>query len=180
MTTRRGAAQETEGSPGSVRGAKPAVLDADSSALLRLSTSLLQLISRDLRDLWRRNNLSERSLFIIEMVNAGLDRPGRLIEYFDVLASTITFETDKLAAAGILQREPDPDDRRIVRLKLTDKGRAVHRELTEILNASLRPRLDHLTAEELRTLLGLFAKVVGPLEPPYDQLGAPATAAGED
>ena len=97
------------------------------------------------------------------VVNAGLDRPTRLIEYFDVLPSTITFETDKLVAAGLIVRDSDPNDRRVVRLSLTPAGRAVHRETTRAINAELRPRLAAIPPAELEQFLATFKKIVDPL-----------------
>ena len=141
-------------------------LDPDVTALMTLSANLQRATARELRDLWRKKKLSERGLYILELVNAGLDRPSRLIEYFNVLPSTITFETDKLVTAGLMVREVLPSDRRVVRLRLTDRGRAVHRETTMALNALLRPRIDQLTREELQTLLALFRRIVEPLTPP--------------
>ena len=138
-------------------------LDPDVTDLMALAANLQRATGRRLRHLWRTRKLSERGLFILELVNAGLDRPGRLIEYFDVLPSTITFETDKLVAAGLMVRESVPDDRRVVRLSLTDEGRAVHRETTETINAVLRPRLDGVEPDELARFLETFHKIIDPL-----------------
>jgi DNA-binding MarR family transcriptional regulator len=148
-------------------------LDPDVTDLMRVSADLQRATSRELRALWRKKRLSERGIFILELVNAGLDRPSRLIEYFDVLPSTITFETDKLVAAGLLVRDSDPNDRRVVRLNLTPAGRVVHRETTKVINAMLRPRLAALSPEELAQFLATFHKIVDPLY-------ASEPAAGED
>jgi DNA-binding MarR family transcriptional regulator len=141
-------------------------LDPEVADLMRLSADLQRATSRQLRDLWRTRKLSERGIFILELVNAGLDRPSRLIEYFDVLPSTITFETDKLAAAGLLVREADPTDRRVVRLSLTDAGRAVHAETTQAINALLEPVLANLAAEDRERFFSLYHRLVDPLLPP--------------
>src|SRR5689334_5090073 len=77
-------------------------LDADVTDVMRLSADLQRSSARSLKGVWRERGLSERGLYILELVGAGLDRPSRLIEYFDVLPSTITFETDKLVAAGLI------------------------------------------------------------------------------
>jgi DNA-binding MarR family transcriptional regulator len=143
---------------------------------MRLSADLQRATGRRLRHLWRRRKLTERGLYILELVQAGLDRPSRLIEYFDVLPSTITFETDKLVAAGLMLRQPDPQDRRVVRLRLTPAGRTVHRETTQAINSVLRPRLDALHPDELKQLLALFHKVVDPLNSEFDRAGEPKQA----
>lgn len=149
-------AAEADGSP---------KLDSEVADLMTLSTNVQRASTRQLRLLWRGKKLSERGLYILELVNAGLDRPSRLIEYFEVLPSTITFETDKLVAAGLLTREADLEDRRVVRLKLTQAGQAVHAEVTEQINAALRPRLAELSDAERAQFFALFHKILDPLFP---------------
>jgi DNA-binding MarR family transcriptional regulator len=140
-------------------------LDVDVTTVMRLSSDLQRGSSRSLKGVWRERGLSERGIYILELVNAGLDRPSRLIEYFDVLPSTITFETDKLVAAGLISRESLPTDRRVVQLSLTEEGEAVHRETTEAVNGFLKPRLAALPREELETFVATFRKIVGTLPP---------------
>lgn len=153
-------------------------LDPDVTELMRLATDLNRATSRALRDQWRKRKLSERGLFILELVNAGLDRPSRLIEYFDVLPSTITFETDKLVAAGLLGRQAAPNDRRVVLLRLTDEGRVVHRETTEVINATLRPQIAAVPPEDFACLLETFRAIVDPLRP--KRASADDATSGED
>jgi DNA-binding MarR family transcriptional regulator len=136
-------------------------LDADVTAVMRLSSDLRRGSSRHLKVVWRQKGLSERGLYILELVNAGLNSPSKLIEYFDVLPSTITFETDKLVAAGLVTREALPSDRRVVQLSLTEQGREVHRLTTEAMNAFLRPRLEALPRAELDAFLATFNRIVG-------------------
>jgi len=140
-------------------------LDPDIIAVMRLGSDLQRASSRHLKSLWREKGLTERGLFILALVNAGLDRPSRLIEYFDVLPSTITFETEKLVSAGLLVREALPTDRRVVQLSLTEQGQAVHREMADSLNAFLRPRLRQLAPGELAQFLDTFGKIVEPIPP---------------
>jgi DNA-binding MarR family transcriptional regulator len=141
-------------------------LDRDVADVMRLAANLQRATARQLRDLWRTRKLSERGLFILELVNAGLDRPSLLIAYFDVLPSTITFETDKLVGAGLVVREADPTDRRVVRLSLTEAGRSVHAEVTQAINALLRPALDGLSSQDHERFFSLFHQLVDPLQPP--------------
>jgi DNA-binding MarR family transcriptional regulator len=140
-------------------------LDVDVTEVMRLASDLQRSSSRNLKGVWRERGLSERGIFILELVNAGLDRPSKLIEYFDVLPSTITFETDKLVAAGLLTRESLPTDRRVVQLSLTEAGVALHLETTETLNAFLRPRLAALPRQELESFVATFKKIVGAVPP---------------
>ncbi|WP_380786268.1 MarR family winged helix-turn-helix transcriptional regulator [Sphingomonas sp. R86521] len=53
---------------------------------------------------------------------------GAIAERLSLESSTITPLVKRLAAAGIVTRERDPGDERQVRVRLTDKGRALERE----------------------------------------------------
>ena len=145
-------------------------LDTDVKTVMRLSADLQRSSSRALKRAWREKGVSERALYILELVNAGLDRPSKLIEYFDVLPSTVTFETDKLVAAGLIRRENLPTDRRVVQLRLTPAGEAVHRDMTETLNAFLGPKLAVLPPDELKAFIASFEKIVG-VVPAADSAG---------
>src|SRR5262245_1430682 len=72
---------------------------------------------------------------------------------------TLTHHLDALEEAGLVVRTRDPDDRRAVRLELTDAGRQRHAELMEAViafNRRLRTGLDEGEVQELR---GLLAKL---------------------
>jgi DNA-binding MarR family transcriptional regulator len=49
-------------------------------------------------------------------------RMGEVAETLGCLPSTLTEIVDRVEAAGLLRREPYPDDRRAKRLVLTEKG----------------------------------------------------------
>src|SRR5215218_1799654 len=50
--------------------------------------------------------------------------PGRLLRETLVTSGTMTNRVDRLAARGLVERSPDPADRRGVIVRLTDEGRA--------------------------------------------------------
>ena len=71
----------------------------------------------------------------------------------------LTGRLDKLEKAGLVERLPDPNDRRGLRVRLTDEGRhAIDRAVTEGLDVQGEV-LDTLTAEEQATLAGLLRKL---------------------
>ena len=72
---------------------------------------------------------------------------------------TLTHHLDALEEAGLVVRTRDPNDRRAVRLELTDAGRQKHAELMQAVIAfdkRLRSGLDEAEVHELR---GLLAKL---------------------
>jgi DNA-binding MarR family transcriptional regulator len=89
--------------------------------------------------------------------------PGALLRATLVTSGTMTNRIDRLAAAGLVRREPDPRDRRGVLVTLSERGReAVDAALTDLLNreqgllAGLAGGQRETLATLLRTLLAPF------------------------
>jgi len=61
---------------------------------------------------------------MLKLVGAGGERSAKLAERLAVAKPTLTSTADGLVAAGLLSRETETTDRRVVRLKLTEAGRA--------------------------------------------------------
>jgi DNA-binding MarR family transcriptional regulator len=65
--------------------------------------------------------------FVIRAVHAEGPTVNRVAELLGVTKQSASKLADDMIHAGFLERRPDPDDRRRVRLALTDRGRAVRR-----------------------------------------------------
>jgi DNA-binding MarR family transcriptional regulator len=82
--------------------------------------------------------------------------PGQLTTATMVTSGTMTNRVDRLEARGFVRRAPDPNDRRGVRVELTDEGkRAVDGAFTDLLKRehSLLEALDEDERTELAALL---------------------------
>lgn len=144
---------------------KPAGLTTGVKEFLRVATDAHRAVNRQLKQFSRRTQLTQRGLHILGLVADGLDRPGLLIEHFDVLPSTITTETDKLVTAGLLIRKAHPNDRRIVHLELTERGLALEREAMKLINSMFEPRVGRIDSEQLAACLDVMRRVVYPVDP---------------
>jgi DNA-binding MarR family transcriptional regulator len=89
--------------------------------------------------------------------------PGRLIRETLVTSGTMTNRVDRLAARGLVERLPDPHDRRGVLVRLTDEGRTtVDGALAALLDrerdllAGLDPAAQARLASLLRRLVSPF------------------------
>ncbi len=78
--------------------------------------------------------------------------------------STATRIADWLVDNGYVERLPDPEDRRVVRVSLTPLGRELHKTIDRYVRQRIRQVLSHLTDEECTTLLALVGKVVASLK----------------
>ncbi|MEH3034419.1 MAG: MarR family transcriptional regulator [Aeromicrobium erythreum] len=90
--------------------------------------------------------------------------PGRLAAETLVTSGTMTNRIDRLAARGLVERHPDPADRRGVLVRLTDAGRTrVDAAVAELLDreAELLSGLDAAAVDrltrDLRDLIRPFA-----------------------
>ena len=68
--------------------------------------------------------VSPQQYRMLKLIGAGGERSARLAERLAVAKPTLTSTADSLVAAGLVCREAEPGDRRVVRLHLTEAGQA--------------------------------------------------------
>jgi DNA-binding MarR family transcriptional regulator len=90
--------------------------------------------------------------------------PGRLLRETLVTSGTMTNRVDRLAARGLVRREPDPGDRRGVQVLLTDDGRARVDAALSALLTNERALLLGLGAADRRQLANLLRALVRPFD----------------
>jgi DNA-binding MarR family transcriptional regulator len=90
--------------------------------------------------------------------------PGQLLTQTLVTSGTMTNRIDRLAARGLVQRLPDPEDRRGVLVRLTDEGRAqVDDALADLLEHERRI-LATLGNGDQEVLAGLLRTLIAPFD----------------
>ena len=111
--------------------------------------------------------LSLRQYAALTGIRNGASSPGELARLWQVTPAVITGIIDRLERRELVRREPDPNDRRRLRLALTDAGLAastlVERALTEELVAQLS-QASHRELAELGRALDLLQKTFAALE----------------
>jgi DNA-binding MarR family transcriptional regulator len=86
---------------------------------------------------------------------------GELSQRFEVDPSRVTRLAKKLEREGLLRRERDPEDQRVVRMYLTEKGRGLVEDLYERrvrFERRIHGVLSLEEREELRRVLGVLAE----------------------
>lgn len=87
--------------------------------------------------------------------------------------SRVSVVVASLAAGGILSREPDEHDKRLVRVRVTDQGRqqmsAIRADHGEVYRQLLSP----LSGQQLRTIARGLELLLSAVEPALDASGAP-------
>jgi DNA-binding MarR family transcriptional regulator len=73
---------------------------------------------------------------------------------------TMVRTIDRMVRDGLVTRVPDPDDGRVSRIYLTDRGRSLRDDLVPKAVAVNKANLARLTATERRTLRRLLGKLL--------------------
>lgn len=111
-----------------------------------------------------------------------VDRYGEVImsqisDYINAPLSTTTGLVNRLVKNGYLERERSDEDRRIVAIHLTDKGKSMMSELKNSIGVYLERINAVLSAEEQQALLQIFLKIMDTLSRkdsvPGDNQGGP-------
>ena len=90
--------------------------------------------------------------------------PGSLLKATLVTSGTMTNRIDRLTEGGLVRRLPDPQDKRGVLVKLTDRGKAVaDSALTDLLEQE-RGLLTGLDASERELLAALLRMLLSPFD----------------
>ena len=104
--------------------------------------------------------LTKEEWKVILALSRGVRSHGWLCRDLDVSTGAMTNRLDKLEDRGLIKRAPDPDDRRGVRLELTDGGRE---RLEEYIDAGASREIEllsDLSRAEKRELNALLSRLL--------------------
>jgi len=73
--------------------------------------------------------------------------------------STITGILDRMENKGLLKRESDPNDRRAIRIVISDKGQQLQKPIGEVIEISNKQILDILLEEEQELFIESLKKI---------------------
>jgi DNA-binding MarR family transcriptional regulator len=90
--------------------------------------------------------------------------PTELFRSMMLSSAAMTNRIDRLEERGLVERSPDPDDRRGVRITLTGEGLELVNRAVEAHVAGEGKLLDPLSAEERERLAGLLRKLLVSME----------------
>ena len=88
------------------------------------------------------------------------DSPGALARKEGLSSGAMTNRLDRLEAAGLVRRLPNPDDRRALVVELTEQGRDVWRRSVDVQAAKEAAVASALSARELAQLNRLLRKIL--------------------
>jgi DNA-binding MarR family transcriptional regulator len=79
--------------------------------------------------------------------------PGEIANRLGLATPTVTRAATRMEAAGLLRREPHPSDRRLIRLRLTERGQSLEHAIAAETDKLTERALATLTAGERETLI---------------------------
>lgn len=136
---------------------------------LALTQELFQLMKQFPRPKLKQSSIdgltrSEYELLVM-LVMSTKDGKGaftvtEISSLLQVTPAGVTHLINPLEEAGYIERLPDPNDRRIVRIGLTDKGTQTAETLISEVQENLIGLVNHLGEEDSKTLIRLLSKSI--------------------
>ena len=104
--------------------------------------------------LWEDQGLTVLQLRLVHLLLAN-DRMsvGWLAAELNTTPASVTGLTDRLVVRGLVERQHDPDDHRVVRLTLTPKGRCMIEELQTVASGYLAQVFEQMDGKLLSSLV---------------------------
>ena len=90
---------------------------------------------------------------------------GELARRLGITEKTVTGVVDRLEREGHVQRERSPEDRRVIRCRLTASGARLHRKLDKTVVQDMERMLEYLDATDRRALFRILEKLIASATP---------------
>lgn len=131
------------------------------SALKRISLEFMRQANRTFEQQGLTASQAEALFFLMRRECRGKPAIQRDIEEALKLSNpTVSGTLDRLERKGLVKRLPDPENRRVNQIALTEKALALHEEMRRSRDALERQLLSCLTGEERETLNKLLKKIL--------------------
>lgn len=131
-------------------------------SLVRTSDEVLKIGN----DLFARHNISKGRFVVLILLSDEMQKqclsktPAELAEAAGCTRATMTGLIDSLERDGLVKREPDAQDRRMMRVVLTEAGHSLIETMLPKHFQQVSHMMSGLNEEELKTLAGLLEKIV--------------------
>lgn len=138
----------------------PQDIKAEVDPILEAVIYLYTESRRITKEVARRANLTGPQLTVVKMLEQIGDLSlSELSERIRAQNSTVTGIIDRMEREGLVVRARSSEDRRVVKIKLTDKGAKLAREIKVEPMEIFRSALESLSAQESRDLMKILTKI---------------------
>ena len=138
----------------------PETLQPETSVGLLMKRVMQSVMLQIDRRLLAHDLTHAQWLPLYHLAKGGCDTMAALARDQALDPGAVTRALDRLEAKGLLQRERSLQDRRVIKLALTDAGREVSSHVPAVLSEVLNAHLAGFSEAEWQLLLGLLQRMV--------------------
>ena len=119
--------------------------------LMSIHPLLYRTLSRSVRT---KTSLTPGGMFVIGFLKRqGSQTMSDIGKYLSMPKPHVTLLVDKLSSEGLVVRQNDPNDRRVFKIALTEKGHNDFEGLKKVVSEGLKEILLHLEEDEMNLLV---------------------------
>jgi len=123
---------------------------------LKASKAVVTNIQKDIES----HKINSENFMILELLYSKGPHPVQKIsEIFSIPSGSITYVVDKLEKKGLVERQPNPHDRRASNVVLTQEGRALFDEIFPKHVATISENLSFISNEDKEILIDLLKRI---------------------
>ncbi|MBQ6445936.1 MarR family transcriptional regulator [Cytobacillus oceanisediminis] len=123
---------------------------------LKASKAVVTNIQKDIES----HKINSENFMILELLYSKGPHPvQRISETFSIPSGSITYVVDKLEKKGLVERQPNPNDRRASNVVLTQEGRALFDEIFPKHVATISENLSFISNEDKEILIDLLKRI---------------------
>ena len=123
---------------------------------MKASRAVVANIQRDIES----HKINNENFMILELLYSKGPHPVQKIsEKFSIPSGSITYVVDKLEKKGLVERQPNPNDRRASNVVLTEEGRALFDEIFPKHVATISQNLSFISNDEKEQLIDLLKRI---------------------
>ncbi|HHV64565.1 MAG TPA: MarR family transcriptional regulator [Peptococcaceae bacterium] len=136
--------------------------------LVKLFNDILQIEEQSLKN-DKFNDLSITEIHVIEAIGLNAERNmSSVARDLDITIGTLTIAINNLVRKGYVNRTRSEEDRRIVLISLTDKGKEAYNHHLQFHEEMIKTTISKLTPEEMEVLVSALENITGYFKEKYN------------
>lgn len=136
---------------------------SDHEELIKLFYHILKRMKKEWNNQLQGINHSQY-LILRSLCHSGPQKAAQLAEVTQITPGAVTSATDKLVMEGYAERKGDKEDRRVVYLEITGKGKELVESLSQEQNNVTMKFFQGLPDEDIQHLIRIYSKISDNLE----------------
>jgi MarR family 2-MHQ and catechol resistance regulon transcriptional repressor len=128
--------------------------------LFRVWMKASKVIVENIRKDIDSHNINNENFMTLELLYSKGPHPVQKIsEILSIPSGSITYVVDKLEKKGLVERQPNPNDRRASNVVLTEEGRPLFDEIFPKHVATISQNLSFISNDEKEQLIDLLKRI---------------------